>query len=174
MNNPKIFSNYPLWMVFAVNILMLTVYAAGAYILFTLGLVTGMLYVLFLLLLEVQVYREGCVNCFYYGKRCAFGKGIIAAMLFKKGNPKKFCEREIKFKDLIPQALVILIPVIIGIVLLVSRGFNLFILAAMLYPVISWFAVNPVVYGRLACPHCKQGSICCPALKFFTKAKKKK
>jgi hypothetical protein len=41
----------------------------------------------------------------------------------------------------------------------------------MIYPVFSWFAVNPILYGKLACLHCKQGSICCPALKFFTKGK---
>jgi hypothetical protein len=35
----------------------------------------------------------------------------------------------------------------------------------------SWFVVNPILYGKIACIHCKQDSICCPALNFFTKEK---
>jgi hypothetical protein len=70
-----------------------------------------------------------------------------------------------------PQVLVVLIPLIVGIALLISGGFNLLILIAMIYPIYSWFAVNPILYGKLACIQCKQGSICCPALKFFTKGK---
>lgn len=104
----------------------------------------------------------------------AFGKGVIAAKFFKKGDPKKFCERKLGFKDFIPQILVVLIPLIVGIALLVSRGFNLPILIAMIYPVFSWFVINPILYGKLACIHCKQGSICCPALNFFIKKEKKK
>ena len=107
----------------------------------------------------------------YYGKLCAFGKGAIAAIFFEEGTPEKFCERELGFKDFIPQVLVVLIPLLVGIALLISRGFNLLILTAMIYPVFSWFAVNPFLYGKLACIQCKQGSICCPALKFFTKGK---
>ena len=171
MKNPKIFENYPLWIVIPANILMLAVYVAGAYIMFRLSLITGILYVVYLVLLERHFFKEGCTCCFYYGKLCAFGKGIIAAIFFKRGDPEKFCERKLGFKDFIPQILVVLIPLIVGIALLFSRGFNLLILIAIIYPVLSWFAINPILYGKLACIHCKQGSICCPALKFFTKEK---
>ena len=92
-------------------------------------------------------------------------------MFFKEGNPEKFCERALGVKDFIPHVLVVLIPLLVGIAILISRGFNPLILTAMIYPVFSWFAVNPILYGKLACPHCKQGSICCPALKFFAKGK---
>lgn len=171
---PKIYESYPLWMVAVINILMLAVYVAGAYIMFKLSLITGVLYVIFILILEFQLYKNACTYCCYYGKMCAFGKGIIASLFFKKGDPKKFGEREISFKDMIPQLLVVLIPLAIGIALLVSRGFNLLILIAMIYPVFSWVCLNSVIYGKLACPHCKQGTICCQALKFFTKNEKKK
>ncbi|MEA2037451.1 MAG: hypothetical protein U9O94_08120 [Nanoarchaeota archaeon] len=172
MKNPKIYGSYPLWIVIIANILMLAVYAAGAYILFKLSLITGILYAVYIIILEFHYFKEGCIHCCYYGKKCAFGKGAIAVMFFKKGDPKKFCERELGFKDFIPQVLVTLIPLVVGIALLISRGFNLLILIAVIYPVLSWFAVNPILYGKLACLHCKQGSICCPALKFFTKKKK--
>ncbi len=140
---------------------------------FVLNWITGLLFIVFILFVESTIYKEGCVNCFYYGKLCAFGRGIIAPLLYKKGNPKKFCEKQIKFKDLIPMILVVAIPVVVGIALLISRGFNLLILLAIIYPVLSWFVLNPIIYGQLACPHCKQGSICCPAMEYFGGKKKK-
>ncbi len=173
MKNPKIYDRYPLRIVALANILQLAVYVAGAYIMFKLSLITGILYVVYLLLLERSVFKEGCIHCCYYGKFCAFGKGVVAAKFFKRGDPKKFCERRLGLKDFIPQLLVVLIPLIIGVALLVSRGFDTSILIAMAYPLLSWFAINPILYGKLACLHCKQGSICCPALKFFTEKQKK-
>jgi hypothetical protein len=168
----KYYDNYPPWIIILTNLFAIAVYFAGAYIMFTLNLITGIIYVAYIILLEFFVYKEACPHCFYYGKACAFGKGILASLILKKGNPKKFCEREIKAKDFIPQILVVLVPLIVGIAILISRGFNIYILIALLYPIFSWFVMNPIIYGKLACPHCKQGKICCPALKFFSKGKK--
>lgn len=126
----KTYNNYPLWIVALANILMLVVYVCGAYIMFKLNLITGILYIIYIVLLERHFFKEGCIHCYYYGKLCAFGKGIIAAKFFKKGNPEKFCQREIGFKDLIPQIFVVLIPLIVGIALLASRGFDILILTA--------------------------------------------
>ncbi|NAS89259.1 hypothetical protein C4E24_05915 [ANME-1 cluster archaeon AG-394-G21] len=114
MKKPKIYDNYSLWIVILANILMLAVYVAGAYIMLVLSLITGILYVAYLVPLEHYFLKEGCIHCCYFGKLCAFGKGTIAAMFFKKGDPEKFCERELGFKDLIPQVLVVLIPSIVG------------------------------------------------------------
>ena len=114
MKNPKRYDNYSLWIVILANILMLAVYVAGAYIMLTLSLITGFLYVAYLVLLELYFLKEGCTCCCYYGKLCAFGKGAVAAMFFKEGDPEKFCERELGFKDFIPQVLVVLIPLIVG------------------------------------------------------------
>jgi hypothetical protein len=99
MKNPKIYDNYPLWIVILANILILAVYVAGAYIMFVLSLITGFLYVAYLVLLELNYFKEGCIHCCYYGKLCAFGKGAIAAMLFKEGDPEKFCERHRLYPD---------------------------------------------------------------------------
>jgi len=124
MKKPKIYDNYSLWIVILANILILAVYVAGAYIMLALSLITGFLYVAYLVILEFQYFKEGCTCCWYYGKLCAFGKGAIAAILFKEGDPEKFCERELGFKDFIPQVLVVLIPLIVGTAILISRGFN--------------------------------------------------
>jgi len=168
----KIHKKYPAHTIIIANILLLLVYLAGAYILFKLSVVTGILYVIFLIFIEFSIYREGCRYCYYYDGWCAFGKGKIAKIFFKKGNPKKFCEKQFSWKEFIPQILLVLIPIIVGIALLISRGFHVLTLIAVLYPVFNWFLVNPILYGKIACPHCKQGSICCPALEFFSKKKK--
>jgi hypothetical protein len=100
MKKTKILDSYPVWIVILANILMLAVYVAGAYIMFVLSLITGILYVTYLVLLELYYFKEGCTCCCYYGKLCAFGKGAIAAIFFKEGDLEKFCERELGFKDM--------------------------------------------------------------------------
>ncbi|MCK5416447.1 hypothetical protein KAI92_03405 [Candidatus Parcubacteria bacterium] len=169
IKNTKIYNNYPLQIIILANVLWLAFYIAGMYVMFKLSLIMGILYILYIILLERSFLKEACVYCCYYGKLCAFGKGIIVAKFFKKGNSEKFCEREFNFKDFIPQLLVALIPLVIGIVLLISRGFDVLILISIVYLLLSWFAINPILYGKIVCLHCKQGSICCPALKFFMK-----
>jgi len=165
----KTYESYPLWMVFVTVLSTLLVILAAGYIMFTLHWITGVLYIIYVILIEYSIYKEGCVNCYYFGKRCAFGRGVIAGLLFKKGDPKKFESKEIKWKDLMPQMLGVLVPSLVGVALLISRGFDLLILIALLYPILSWFAINPLVYGKIACAHCKQGEKCCPALEFFKK-----
>ncbi len=168
----EIYDKYPIWIVLIVNIVMLLVVLAGSYIMFRLNLITGILYLIFIILLEFNVYREGCRYCCYYGGGCAFDKGRIAKLFFKKGDPKKFGERKLNWKDFIPMILASLIPIVVGIALLVSRGFHIPTLIASIYPLLNWFVINPLLYGQLACKHCKQGSMCCPALAFFSKKKK--
>ena len=168
----KTYESYPIWSVAIVILLFLAIYLSGAYIMFRLHLIAGILYVLYIVLMEYFVYKEACPNCYYYGKLCFSGRGKLAKLLYKKGDPKKFCEKEMKFKDFIPQIIVVTVPVVVGIALLISRGFHLLTLIAVLYPVFNWFVINPILYGKLACLHCKQGKKCCPALNFFSKKKK--
>jgi len=134
---PEIYGSYPLWMVLVYNLALLLVYLAGAYVVFRLNFIIGILYLLFLLFIEISIYREGCRYCYYYGKRCIAGKGSIAHLLIKKGDIKKFGERKLEFKDFIPQMLTVLIPLVIGIALLILRGFHLLTLIAIIYPFFS-------------------------------------
>ncbi|MBW2977520.1 hypothetical protein KY331_01625 [Candidatus Woesearchaeota archaeon] len=167
----KYYESYPIWSVTVVILLFLAIYLAGSYIMFRLHLIAGILYLLYIVLMEFFVYKEACPHCYYYGKLCFSGRGRLAKLLYKKGDPKKFCSRPMKFKDFVPQLIVVIVPVIVGIALLISRGFHLLTLIAVLYPVFNWFVLNPIIYGKLACSHCKQGKKCCPALEFFSKKK---
>ena len=165
---PEVYESYPISTVIIFNAVVLVNYIIGFYILSLLGLVWGVLFVGYLLFLEYRVYREGCVNCYYYGKRCMSGRGTIAPVLFKKGEPKKFCERKVTKKDLVPLILAMVFPAVGGAILLLG-SLSFFILGLVVVPWIIWFLGNPLIYGKLACPHCKQGRICCPANDFFGK-----
>ena len=169
----KGFESYPAWMVLVYNVFSFSVYFVGLYLLYLVWPVLAYVFFVYVLYLEFSVYKEGCRYCYYYGKVCIAGKGKIAKLFFKKGDPKKFCVRTLSFKDFIPQLLGSIIPIIAGIYLLI-KGFNWIILVLTLWPLVIWFLGNPIIYGKLACPNCKQGKICCPACEFFMKKEKKK
>ena len=170
---PKGFESYPLWMVLVYNLISLSVYFAGLYLLYLVRPWLALLFFIYILYLEVRTYKEGCVNCYYYGKVCVAGRGKIAKLFFKKGDPKNFCKRAVSFKDFIPHLLVSIIPIVAGIYLLIM-DFRWFILVLTVWPVIVWFAGNPIIYGELACPNCKQCQICCPVAQYFIKKEKDK
>jgi hypothetical protein len=173
---PKKFKGYecyPWWTVLLTNIVSLSVYAAGAYLLYLIWPWLALIFIVFMIYLETSIYREGCVNCYYYGRVCAFGRGKIAKVFLKKGNAKKFCEKEVGFKDFIPYSIANFIPLIAGIYLLIL-DFRWWILAIALWPLIVLFFGNPILFGELACKNCRQAEICCPVCQFFMKREKKK
>ncbi|MFB0554035.1 MAG: hypothetical protein ACETWQ_12080 [Phycisphaerae bacterium] len=112
------------------------------------------------------------MNCYYYGKTCGLGRGKLCALLFKKGNPEKFAEKEISWKDLIPDFLVLIFPLIGGIIILV-RDFTWLILALMVVLALLSLGGNALIRGSLACKYCKQKELTgCPAEQLFSKGAK--
>jgi len=152
------------------DIVALGIYIIGAYIMFKLGAVFGWLYLLFCLIVEIRVMRASCIHCYYYGKLCGLGRGKLASLFFRKGDPKKFLGKKISWKDLIPDLLVSLIPFILGIYIL----FNDFSWSMLLLLLILLFLTtfgNGSVRSNFACKYCKQRELGCPAEKLFAKAK---
>ncbi len=166
----KCYENYPPSTIFISNLLNLSIYAIGFYILFQLGLVYSLLYLVYLLFLEIKLLGRSCVHCYYFGKNCAFGKGKLASLFFRK-NKKKLIECKIGWKDLILDFLVSLIPAITGIFLLIKKfnGINL-LLIIILFILTS--SGNGFVRKNLACKYCKQREFGCPAEKLFNKKRK--
>jgi len=167
----KCYENYPYWIVLISNLLQLSVYVIGAVIISQIGLVWIIPYVLYILFLEARLLRKSCVNCYYYGKFCSFGKGKLCSVFFRKGNPKKFVKSEITWKDIIPDFLVSLIPFFVGIVVLVLKFDWILLLFVVLLFLLSSFG-NSFVRGTLACRYCKQRKIGCPAERLFSKTQK--
>lgn len=114
------YKNYPAWIVLASNLVSLLIYAAGAFVLYQVGLIWAGLYVIYILLLELLLLRDHCVDCYYYGKTCAFWQGKLIALLFKKGIAKNFAGKKVTWVTIAPDLLVSLIPLVAGVLLLIK------------------------------------------------------
>jgi hypothetical protein len=170
METSETYERYPMGIVIQSNLVSLSIYTLGFLIVLKLGLIFSLLYLLYLLALEFRLIRYHCTSCYYWGKTCGFGKGRLSAVFFQKGDPSKFCAKEMSWWDMIPDILVSLIPMVIGIVLLILQ-FNLLMLAAMLLLFFLTTSGNGYIRGKLVCRFCKQREICCPAYELFNKGK---
>jgi hypothetical protein len=116
--------------------------------------------------------KTSCVNCYYYGKSCGFGKGKLCSLLFKKGDPRRFVERTASWREVLPDFLVFLIPVGGGIVLLI-QDFKWPLVIALAVLVALSFGGTAIVRGTFSCQYCKQKDIGCPAEQLFQGAREK-
>ena len=171
MQKEKTFENFPVWIPLLSTVFSLSIYAAGFYIFLQLGIPFAILYVLFCLWIEIRLLRKSCVNCYYYGKTCGLGKGKVCALLFKKGSLEKFARKEISWKDLIPDFMVLILPLIGGIIVLI-RDFTWLILGLMVILVVLSTVGNAFIRGSLACKYCKHRELGCPAEQLFNKQSK--
>lgn len=167
----KAYENFPIWIPLLACGLSLSIYALGIYIFRLLGIAFMILYIIFCLWIELKILKGSCVNCYYYGKTCGLGRGRLCGLLLKKGNPESFSEKEISWKDLIPDFLVMIFPLIGGIIILI-RDFNWLILVLMVILVVLCMGGNALIRGSLACKYCKQRELGCPAEQLFNKSAK--
>jgi len=170
MDETKSYENFPVWIALLSNLVALLIYVIGAYILAGFGILFSILYLLYCLWIEIGILKGSCVNCYYYGKVCGLGKGKVCSLLFKKGDPQKFVEKEVSRLKILPDFMVFIFPIIGGIILLV-RDFIWLLVAMLAILVILSFGGNAVIRGSFACKYCKQREIGCPAEKLFSKEK---
>lgn len=162
------FEKFPLKIVLLSNLHSLLIYILSILIIYRLGIVFSAFYLLFILLFEFRLIKYNCVNCFYWGKICGFGKGRLSSFFFKKGDASKFCMKEMTWKDMIPDLLILLIPLIIGIVLIILN-FNYILLIEFFGLIVLSTAGNAFIRGSLTCKYCKQKDLGCPADALFNK-----
>ena len=170
METSKTYENYPLWIVTLSNLVSILIYISGFMITLRLVWTAAAFYLVFILALEYRLVNKHCVNCYYWGKTCGFGKGRLSSLFFKRGDPSKFCNNKMTWKDMIPDLLVSLIPLIIGIVLLIIEFEWLLIIAVVLLITLTTYG-NGFIRGTLTCRFCKQRELGCPADKLFNKSK---
>jgi len=168
MNKTASYENYPAWIVILSNLVSLGIYGLGFLITYSLGLVFAALYLVYILLFELRLIGRHCTNCYYRGKVCGFGKGKISSWFFKKGDISKFCDNEFTWKSMIPDLLITLMPLIIGIIILII-DFDLLLLFFLLLLILLTTAGNGFVRGSMTCKHCKQKELGCPADSLFDK-----
>ena len=128
-------------------------------------------YLLLLVALEAKLLRASCVHCAYFGKACFCGKGAISGKLFRRADPPRFSVREVSWLSLLPDLLVVFIPLCVGLFLL-FRQFDGGLLLLMAALVLLAFPGNGFVRSQLACAHCRQRELGCPAEKLFNKRAK--
>jgi len=110
MQVPDCYEHYPSLIVIGSNFLSILIYGIGAFILYQFGLIWVICYLLFILLLEFRLLSGHCVDCYYYGKTCAFGKGRLSSLFFQMGNPEKFNQKMITWKEIVPDFWCLLFP----------------------------------------------------------------
>lgn len=165
----RYYENYPLWIIIVSNLFSIAIYAIGGYIIYQLGLIWLILYLGYIFFLRFRLLKNSCANCYYYGKYCALAMGKLSAIFFKKGK-KNFAKCNVTWKSILPDFLVSLIPVLIGIVLLIIE-FSVWILIAIILLLVLTFIGNAIIHGSLVCKYCKQRKLGCPADKLFNKKK---
>lgn len=170
MEITKTHDNFPIWIVILSNLVSILIYSSGFIITLRLGWIAAVLYLVFIFSLEYRLISKHCVNCYYWGMTCGFGKGRLSALFFKRGDPVKFCNNEMSWKDMIPDLLVSLVPFIIGIVLMIIK-FDFTLLFAEIILIVLTTIGNGFIRGNLTCRYCKQRELGCPAEKLFNKDK---
>jgi len=171
MEHIKTYENFPLRIAVFSNIVSLSIYTIGIYVLAGFGILFLAAYLIYCLWLEARLLMGSCVNCYYYGRVCAFGKGRLCSLLFRKGDPKKFTAAEISWRQIIPDFLVFIIPLAGGALFLVGNfSWLLAVLLAVL--AILSFGGTAFVRSSYACKYCRQRELGCPAQKLFSQKKR--
>lgn len=160
------YESFPLSVVALSTGVALAIYALGAYLLVKLWPPLVAVYLVYCLWLEESILRSSCVHCYYYGKVCGLGKGKLCSLIFPRGDPARFATREVSWRQVLPDMMVLISPMTAGIVLLVRR-FDWLALSAMVILTALSLVGNAVVRGSFACKHCKQRELGCPAQRLF-------
>jgi hypothetical protein len=166
-----LYDNFPLWIPFIAILISIIGYILGAFILSGFGIIFSILYLFYCLGMEMMIIFRSCKDCWYYGRICGLGKGKIAPLFVKKGNAKRFVDRDISFIDLIPDFMVMIFPLIGGVILLVL-DFSIVLLGLMIILFVLFFGGTAFIRGTFSCKYCRQKEIGCPAYEIFNKKKR--
>jgi hypothetical protein len=163
------YGNYPWWMIAVCNSVGLVIYAIGIYLTGRLGIAWGAIYAACCVWMEWRLLSRSCRSCYYYGKRCGFGKGWVCSRIFSKSD-EDFGARQISWWSVAPDFLVSLVPLGVGIFLLLwDFSWTVLFLAAAL--VLLGSVGTGYIRGHLACKYCKQRELGCPAERLFNNTK---
>lgn len=164
------FENFPWWMVIICNAVGLAVYAIGLYLMTRLGMVWGVLYAAYCVWVEWRIISGSCRYCYYFGKRCGFGKGRVCSWFFSQGSEQTLCTKRISWRDVVPDFMVSLVPLGVGMTMLI-QSFSWLVLLLIVTLAFLGSVGTGLVRGQLACKYCKQRELGCPADQLFSRTK---
>lgn len=136
-------------------------YFIGTLVIYSFNSIAGIFYIILCILTIFLSLKLRCSYCFYYGKRCGFGFGILSKIFFSQGESKEFNNSKNVIPVLIFSMLTSIIPVIVGIVLLIVN-FSVFHLIYFILYIIVAFLPNFFTRSKV-CEHCEQCKLGCPA-----------
>ena len=166
MTDVTCYERFPLRITLPIILFSLVMYVFGAYLLLKLHPAASLLYLVYCAAVELNVMYRSCRSCVYYGKRCAFGKGWLAARLFSKGDPASFATKEVSALNLIPDFLVVVFPVIGGLASLLY-AFSWLTLGLVVVFLVMFLVGTATIRGKVACKYCMQRERGCPAAQMF-------
>ena len=166
MKNTVYHCRYPFHIILLSSLQSAGIYFIALFIVFNLYIWLSIPMLLYILFLEFRLLRNSCTKCYYYGKNCAFGKGKISSLFFKKKDALIFGEACITWKSMIPELLVTAIPLLVGIYLLIT-DFSWLVLVLLLMLLLLSSIGNSFIRGKLACNHCQQRELGCAAWELF-------
>ena len=150
---------YPWSTVVRENLAIVAWILLGTLIAMRFNTIAGWCYAGYALVMTFAVMRKlVCTRCYYYGKRCHVGWGLLAGALFGKGRVEEFgtCPG-IRFAPLFYGSLA-LIPVVLGIVSLIMKFSTATLtLLLVLVPIIIYSSVTA---RKESCSICKMKSVC--------------
>jgi hypothetical protein len=164
------YESFPWWMVALCNAVTLGIYAIGICVLSRLGWVWGAIYAAYCVWMEWRLMTRSCRGCYYYGKRCGFGKGLVCSLFWARSVEQTQCKNQISWRDLVPDFMVSLIPLVVGVALLVW-DFSWLVLLLILALVALASVGTGLIRGKIACRYCRQRELGCPAEQLFNKQK---
>jgi hypothetical protein len=164
------YENFPWRMVLTCNGVGLSIYAIGLYLVARLGILWAALYASYCIWMEWRLLSGSCRSCYYYGKRCGFGKGRLCSWLLNKNPEPASSKKPITWWQVLPDFLVSLIPLGIGIAVLIMN-FSWVVMFLVIILVSLGSVGTGFIRGQIACKFCKQRELGCPAEQLFNKTK---
>jgi hypothetical protein len=157
-------------MVLICNAVGLAIYTIGLFLMVRLGIVWGVLYAAYCVWVEWRVLSGSCRSCYYFGKRCGFGKGRLCSWFFTKKTEQSLSAKRISWREVVPDFMVSLIPLGVGVTILI-RSFSWLVLLLIVTLAFLGSVGTGLMRGQIACRYCKQRELGCPAEQLFSKTK---
>jgi hypothetical protein len=159
----RTYESYPFSIFFIASLTSLLNYLLGALIFYLAGgVVLGIAYLVIAFISLALAMRFRCAYCYYHGRRCPTGLGILAGLLFRQRDNVQFANP----KNITPVAIVsfsvLFLPLIAGIVYLLF-DFTLIMLVSLLLYLMIAVVLGFSLRKNYICKHCKQGDLACPA-----------
>jgi len=150
---------YPLRVVILGNAAMAALIAVGVIACWLISPVFGIAYaVVSVVMVYVVLRRLVCRNCHYFGKRCATGWGLLAAMWFTQGRPEDFNESlGVRIAPLV-YGMRVLLPLITLAVLLLDGPTTTRIM--LLVSLLALALYSTVINRQRSCSVCKMRLFC--------------